>query len=217
MTDPQDTSAVPGNFRERRSSLEPAPLPAEFYDRPADAVARDLLGCLIISEAGGVRVTAAIEETEAYVGPDDEASHAHRRFGRTARNTPMFGPPGISYVYLIYGMHWCLNVVTGSPEHPAAVLLRAARPVSGPETMRARRPGRSDRDLLRGPGNLGRALGLDGRFNAIPLDRPPLWIAAGTVFRDDEVSIGPRIGISRAAEAPLRFWVGGSRWVSGKA
>jgi len=184
-----------------------SPLPPEFYDRGAEEVARDLLGALVVSEIGGVRCTAEIVETEAYTGPDDEASHAHERFGRTARNAAMFGSPGTAYVYLIYGLHWCLNAVTGPAGHPAAVLIRAARPMSGLEAMRDRRPGRPDRDLLRGPGNLCRALGIGGEWNRHPLQQSPLRIVAGEPVPDGRVAAGPRIGITRAVEAPLRFRV----------
>lgn len=215
MTAREGADAAPGETRERRSALEP--LPAAFYDRPAEVVARALLGTWLVSEVDGVRVAGELVEAEAYTGPDDEASHAHERFGRTARNAPMFGAPGLSYVYLIYGMHWCINAVTGPEHHPAAVLLRAARPVLGLDAARLRRPGRPDRELMRGPGNLARALAVDGRHNALPMDRPPLWIAAGTSIADEAVAVGPRIGISRAADAPLRYWVRGSPWVSKSA
>jgi DNA-3-methyladenine glycosylase len=197
--------------------MGPAPLPAGWYARPAETVARELLGALLVSEVGGVRVTAEIVETEAYVGPEDEASHAAERFGRTARNDAMFGAAGTAYVYLIYGMHWCLNVVTGDEGFGAAVLIRAARTIDGMEHARARRPGRPDRDLMRGPGNLARALGVDGALNYHPMDRPPLWIASGRRIEDAEVAVGPRIGISRAADWPLRFWLRGDPHVSGKA
>lgn len=190
-------------------------LPAEFFLRPADEVARDLLGCHLRSEADGRLCSGEIVETEAYTGPEDEASHAHRRFGRTPRNSVMFGPPGIAYVYLIYGMHWCVNAVTGPEDFPAAVLIRAARPVEGIETARERRPGRPDRDLMRGPGNLCRALGVTGALNDHPLSESPLWIEPGERVPDAAVARGPRVGISRAIEDPLRFWRAGSRWVSG--
>ncbi len=200
----------------RRSTLpEGNPLPAGFYLRPAEEVARDLLGCRLVSAVEGRLCTAEIVETEAYVGPDDEASHAHSRFGRTARNSVMFGPPGIAYVYRIYGMHWCLNAVTGPEDFPAAVLLRAARPLDGLEGARARRPSRADRDLLRGPGNLCRGLGVTGALNHHPLSAAPLRIEPGERVPDAEVARGPRVGISRAADLPLRFWIAGSRWVSG--
>jgi DNA-3-methyladenine glycosylase len=167
-----------------------------------------------VSEIGGVRCVGEIVETEAYTGPDDEASHAHIRFGKTARNAAMFGPPGIAYVYRIYGMHWCLNVVTGAEDFPAAVLVRAARPVAGIEAMRERRPGRPDRDLLRGPGNLCRALAITGEHNFHPVQGAPLRLAAGAPVSDADVAAGPRIGITRAADAPLRFWVRGDPYVS---
>ncbi|HEV2148987.1 MAG TPA: DNA-3-methyladenine glycosylase, partial [Longimicrobiaceae bacterium] len=160
------------------------------------------------------RCVAEVVETEAYTGPEDEASHAHERFGKTARNAAMFGAPGTAYVYRIYGMHWCLNVVTGPVGFPAAVLLRAARPLGGTEAMRERRPGRADRDLLRGPGNLCRALGVTGEHNLHLLGGPPLWLARGEPVGDAAVAVGPRIGISRAAEAPLRYWVRGDPHVS---
>jgi len=210
-------SAASGEDRARRSSVvDPAPLPPEFCARPAETVARDLLGTRLVSEVGGARVVGEIVETEAYVGPHDAASHAWEKFGRTARNDVMFGPPGITYVYLIYGINWCINVVTDTEGFPGAVLIRAAMPVEGIETARERRPGRADRELMRGPGNLARALGVTGAQNRHPLDAPPLWLAAGRAVPDAEVSIGPRIGIPahRAADWPLRFWISGSRWVS---
>jgi DNA-3-methyladenine glycosylase len=167
-----------------------------------------------VSGIGGARCAGRIVETEAYTGPDDEASHAHIRFGRTARNAAMFGPPGIAYVYRIYGMHWCLNVVTGPEDFPAAILIRAARPVEGLDAMRARRPGRPDRDLLRGPGNLCRALAVTGEHNFHPVQGPPLWVAPGEPVPDPDVVAGPRIGITRAADAPLRFRIRGDPYVS---
>jgi DNA-3-methyladenine glycosylase len=190
------------------------PLPLEFYDRPAAVVARELLGAVIESQVGGLRCRAEIVETEAYTGPDDEASHAHIRFGVTPRNAVMYGPPGRAYVYRIYGIHWCFNAVTGADGHPAAVLIRAGRPLEGIEAMRARRPGRTDRQLLRGPGNLVRALGLDGTLNGHPLVQPPLRLFGGEPVAEPEVRTGPRIGISRAVELPLRFWIAKSPWVS---
>lgn len=217
MHDGTERSAAPGSARARRSAVvEPAPLPLSFYDRPADVVAREMLGALIVSEAGGRRVVGEIVETEAYTGPDDEASHAHVRFGRTERNGPMFGRAGTAYVYLIYGMHWCINVVTGPENFPAAVLIRAARPVKGIDAARERRPGRPDHELMRGPGNLARALAVDRAQNRGVVDGPPLWFAPGASIPDADVAAGPRIGIKRAADAPLRFWLRGSLWVSAK-
>jgi DNA-3-methyladenine glycosylase len=212
---PKQVGSAASEVRARRSArVDPAPLPAAFYARPAELVARELLGARLVSDVGGARVVAEIVETEAYVGPHDEASHAAERFGRTARNDAMFGAAGMAYVYLIYGMHWCLNVVTGDEGFGAAVLVRAARAVEGIEHARARRPGRPDRELMRGPGNLARALAVDRALNYHPLDRPPLWIAPGCAVADDEVAVGPRIGITRAADWPLRFWLRGDPHVS---
>jgi DNA-3-methyladenine glycosylase len=213
-------NAAPGESQARRSGLvEPAPLAPWFYARPAEAVARDLLGTLLVSELDGVRVVGEIEEVEAYLGPHDAASHAWEKFGRTARNEMMFGRPGLTYVYLIYGTHWCFNVVTDTLDFPGAVLVRAARPVEGIEAARERRPGRPDRELMRGPGNLARALGITGAQNGHLLDGPPLWLAAGRTVPQAEVAVGPRIGIhpDRAADWPLRFWIAGSPWVSKKS
>ena len=157
-------------------------------------------------------------ETEAYIGPHDPASHAAERIGRTARNASMFGPPGIAYVYRSYGVHWCLNAVTGHHEFPAAVLIRALEPVAGIDVMRRRRTwqGRvpSDRDLCSGPGRLTAALAINGALDGHPLDRQPLWIEAGEEVADADVAYGPRIGITRAADWPLRFCVRSSRWLS---
>jgi len=192
-----------------------APLPLHFYDRPAEEVARDLLGAVLVSTIGGVTTAGRIVEAEAYVGPHDPASHAAERIGRTARNDVMFGPPGIAYVYRIYGLHWCLNVVTGAEGYPAAVLIRAVEPLEGVDAMRRRRgDGRPERTLTNGPGKLAEAMGITGRENGHPLDRPPLLILEGVAIEDSGVAIGPRIGVSRAADWPLRFHVQGNPWVS---
>jgi DNA-3-methyladenine glycosylase len=206
-------SAASGRARRFSLASVPSPLSADFYARPAAQVAVDLLGCLLVSEIDGELCIARIVETEAYVGPDDEASHAHRRFGVTTRNQAMFGPPGLAYVYRIYGIHFCLNAVTDPEGFGAAVLIRAAQPLVGLEAMRRRRVGRPDRDLLRGPGNLCRGLGVDLALNRHPLQQSPLSIAARDLPAPDRVA-GPRIGISRAVDLPLRFHVRDSAWVS---
>lgn len=210
-------SAASGETRSRRSAVPgptPEPIPAAWYDRSADLVARELVGARIVSVVGGVRITGEVVETEAYTGPEDAASHAHIRFGRTERNDPMYRRAGTAYVYLIFGIHWCINVVTGPADFPAAVLVRAARPLDGIEYARERRPGRPDRELMRGPGNLARALGVTGAQNRGMMDAPPLWFEHGEPVADELVKTGPRIGISRAVDEPLRFWVRGSPWVS---
>ncbi len=197
-----------------------------FYARPAEEVARDLLGSFLVSVVAGERVVGRIVETEAYIGPEDPASHAAERIGRTARNESMFGEPGIAYVYRIYGIHWCLNAVTGQPGHPAAVLIRAVEPLEGLEVMRRRRrasrrraPGPPaswppDRELARGPAKLALAFAIDGSLDGHPLQRPPLSIEAGPRYPSDAVAAGPRIGVTRAADWELRYFVRDSRWVS---
>jgi DNA-3-methyladenine glycosylase len=179
-----------------------------FFARDAVDVGRDLVGRLLVRDDDGI--VARLVETEAY-HQDDPASHAYQR--RTARNAPLYGPPGHAYVYLNYGIHWCLNVSTGVDGVGEGCLLRAAEPLDGLAAMRARRGGADDRDLLRGPGRLGQAYGLDGSWSGRDL------CAGGPLFLADdgvrpEVATGPRVGVSRAADLPWRFWIPGSRWAS---
>lgn len=193
-------------------------LPVSFYARPAEVVARELLGCILISTAGAERTAGRIVETEAYIGPHDPASHAAERIGRTSRNDAMFGPPGIAYIYRIYGMHWCLNAVTDARDYPAAVLVRALEPLTGIEVMRRRRRlatrALADRELCSGPGRLAAALALDGTLDGHRLQYPPLWIERGPPVPETAVIAGPRVGITRATDWPLRFHERGSPWVS---
>jgi DNA-3-methyladenine glycosylase len=160
-----------------------------------------------------------IVETEAYHGADDPASHAATRSGRTARNAAMFGPPGRAYVYRIYGMHWCMNVVTGAEGDPQAVLLRALDPLVGQETMLRRRgrivvgrgpeamPGEAVRGAASGPGRLCQALGITGEFYGHDLTRPPLEVRPGWPVPDREIGVSGRIGVRAAADWPRRFFV----------
>lgn len=189
------------------------PLPASFYARPTDVVARSLLGHLLVSTIGGRRTAGRIVETEAYLGPHDPASHA---FGgrRTARTEAMYGPPGTAYIYFTYGMHWCLNAVTRREGYPAAVLIRALEPVAGLETMRRRRGQMPDRILCAGPARLCVALGITGRENGVLLQRGPLRIFRLAVPRRPRIVRTPRIGITRATDWPLRYLLADSPWVS---
>jgi DNA-3-methyladenine glycosylase len=200
------------------ASMRVAGLAPAFFERPAEVVARDLLGAHLISTIGGIETAGRIVETEAYIGPHDEASHAAVRIGRTVRNESMYGTPGIAYVYRIYGIHWCLNVVTDTHGFPAAVLIRALEPLHGVEHMRARRflgqKRFADTLLCSGPGKLAAALGITGALDGHRLDRVPLWMSGAEPLAADQIAAGPRIGITRAAEWPLRFWERGSRWVS---
>lgn len=200
--------------RARRSRLAP-PLPESFYDRDTELVARDLLGAILECHTPEGIAAGRIVETEAYLGEHDLACHA--AVGRTTRTAPLYGPPGIAYVYFIYGMYWCFNAVTRAKHEPSAVLVRAVEPVTGLELMRRRRPhAHRDADLTNGPGKLCLALGIDGRQNWNPLQRPPLLIRAGEAVADSEVEVTPRIGITKAAEWPLRWVVRDNAYVSGK-
>lgn len=173
---------------------------------------------VLVSTVGGVETAGRIVETEAYIGPHDDASHAAARIGRTARNGSMFGAPGIAYVYRIYGMHWCLNIVTDEIDFPAAVLLRALEPLHGLDVMRARRHAGQkhlpDTALASGPGRLAAALGITGDHDGHPLQREPLLITAATPVAAESITAGPRVGITRAADWPLRFREAGSAWTS---
>ncbi len=188
------------------------PLPEETLRRPVEEVARALLGARLVSTVGGLRVAGVVVETEAYQGPDDPASHAATRRGRTKRNAAMFGPAGRAYVYRSYGVHWCLNVVTGAAGDPQAVLLRGLEPLEGEEVMLARRGGR--RPLAAGPGRLCEALGVTGDLNEHDLRQAPLVLAGGWAVEDRLVGTSGRIGVRRAAERPLRFYVRGSAGVT---
>ena len=176
-----------------------------FFDRPAESVAPDLLGARLVSTVDGRRATGIIVEVEAYIGPGDPASHAAARIGRTRRNASMFGSPGTAYVYLSYGLHWCLNVVTGAIGDPCAVLLRAVDPIEGLGVMAARR-GR-ERDLASGPGRLGQAFGITDALNMHDLSSPPLRLLPGWPTPPESIDVSPRVGLSRAQDWPLRFSV----------
>lgn len=188
-------------------------LSRDFYDRDTEIVSRELLGAVLECDTDAGRASGVIVETEAYVGEHDAACHAAA--GRTRRTEPLYGPPGNAYVYFIYGMHWCINAVTRAEGLPSAVLIRALEPLEGLELMRQRRPrARSDRDLTNGPGKLCAALGVDSRMNGLSLQRRPVVIRAGEPVADSDVAITPRIGISVAAEWPLRYFVRDSPFVS---
>jgi len=197
----------------------PPQLRRAFYARPSVEVAPELLNKVLVLGACRGRIV----EVEAYLGPDDPASHAHR--GPTRRNATMFGPAGHLYVYFTYGMHWCANVVCGRPGEGTAVLLRALAPLEGLDAMRARRPAaRRDRDLCNGPAKLAQALGIDGRLDGADLTARPGSgeVAAGPVVTivdggtppPDDPVVTTRIGISRAIELPLRWYVRGEPHVS---
>ena len=190
-----------------------ATLPVSFFDRPADVVARDLLGALVVSRAGGVLTSARIVETEAYLGYRDPASHGylHRR---NERNAALFGPPGSWYVYLSYGIHWCANLVCEAEGTASAVLLRALEPVEGIARMRERRGRVDDRDLCSGPGKLCQALGITRALDGRMMPVAEVVVLPGAVALPVEVAVTPRIGITKAADWPLRWLVRESAFVS---
>jgi DNA-3-methyladenine glycosylase len=196
----------------RRSRIG-SPLGVRFYDRATELVARDLLGAVLEATTPEGVTRGRIVETEAYLGPDDPACHAAA--GLTARTKDLHGPPGTSYVYLIYGMYWCFNAVTREHGHGSAVLVRAVEPLQGIDLMRRRRPKvKRDRDLTNGPGKLCLAMGIDGSMSGLPLDEAPLVIRAGEPVRDEDVDVTPRVGITQAAEWPLRYLVRDNPYIS---
>jgi len=198
-------------------------LPRPFYDRPTLEVARDLLGKVLVHDRRDVRTSGAIVEVEAYIGESDPACHAAP--GLTKRNAPLYGTPGHAYVYLNYGIHCLVNIVTESHGTPAAILIRALDPIDGIAVMRRRRAramkGRTRRpgaaiathDLCRGPGNLTMAMGITLGENRLDLLGDQLFVEDRGID-PGEIVWGPRIGIRVGTETPWRAWVAGHPAVS---
>ena len=199
-----------------RSSKRAAQLPVDFFTQSAETVARELLGALVVSTIGGERTAGRIVETEAYLGRDDPASHGYQ-LRRNSRNEALYGRPGQWYVYLSYGIHWCANLVCWSQGLGSAILLRALEPVDGLGVMRRRRGVEEDRQLCSGPGKLCQALGITRELDGKAMVGSPVQVLPGTVSAEAEVTVTPRIGITKAAEWPLRFLIAGSRYTSGKS
>ena len=193
------------------------PIPRFFYNRDPRLVGPDLLGRILVRRQGRKLLTGRIVEVEAYLGADDPAAHAS--VGKTARNAVLFGPPGHAYVYFIYGNHYCLNVSCLPQGIPGGILFRALDPLQGLEEMFKLRGIGQGADLLRltsGPGRLAEAFGITReRDNGKDLTsaRSDLYIADGD-WRPPQVLITKRIGITKAAEMPLRYIVAGNRFVS---
>jgi DNA-3-methyladenine glycosylase len=180
-------------------------LDREFFARSVHDVAPDLIGVtLLVDGIGG-----PIVEVEAY---DHEDPAAHGYGGRTERNASMFGPPGHAYVYRSYGIHWCLNLVCEQEGSASAVLIRALEPREGIEEMRARRGLDDPRLLCAGPGRLCQALGITREHDGLCLDRPPFELLPRALV--PEIAVGPRVGITKAAEQPWRYGLAGSRFLS---
>lgn len=190
------------------------PLTQAFYNRDTLEVASDMLGCWLVREHNGEQMAARIVETEAYCGAEDSACHAHRR--RSPRTEAMFGPAGHAYVYLVYGMHWLLNVVTEPEGSPCAVLIRAVEPIVNEAAMRATRQA-TGKQLSNGPGKLTRALTIDKALYGHDMTQADkLWISTAT--HDAKIASGPRVGIDYAQpehrDAPWRLWLEDNPWVS---
>lgn len=187
--------------------MENRALPHSFYLRPdVVTIARELIGKVVFSSIDGVLTGGIITETEAYRGPEDKASHAYNN-RRTARTEVMFCEGGIAYVYMCYGIHFLLNVVTNSKDIPHAVLIRALHPIEGIKQMEERR--KTPKNLCKGPGSVCQALGINRSHNGLSLQKPPLWIEdhGHTI---DTIEVGPRIGIDYAGEdarLPYRFFL----------
>jgi DNA-3-methyladenine glycosylase len=174
-----------------------------------------LLGSVLEADTPDGTVGVRIVEVEAYRGADDPASHCYR--GRTARNAVMFGPAGHLYVYFVYGMHFCANIVCLTDGQPGAVLLRAGEVFDGLDVARLRRPtARNDQELAKGPARLCSVLGLTRDHDGTDLTDPtsPVRLSPGMEVAEADVRVGPRIGVAMAHEVPWRFWVAGSSSVS---
>jgi len=197
----------------RQLKKETRVLPRAFFDRPAEAVARDLLGTVLVRRANGATLAGRIVETEAYLGQGDRAAHSAR--GVTERTRVIFGPPARAYVYLIYGMHYCLNLVAEPEGTAGCVLLRALEPLCGVDEMRRLRPkARRDRDLASGPAKLTQALGVTLDDYGRDVLRGDLTVRAFHYPTMHKTAIGPRIGINESRELPLRFHIADNEHVS---
>ncbi|MDY6770249.1 MAG: DNA-3-methyladenine glycosylase [Candidatus Nanohaloarchaea archaeon] len=187
------------------------PLDTAFFARDPETVARDLLGRhLVHGEAAELR--GRIVETEAYHGPDDPASHASS--GKTQRNAPMFEEPGKAYIYVSYGIHHMLNVVTGAAGDPSVVLVRAVKPLAGTGRMRERRGVDAGEALCSGPGKLCEAFGITTEHNRVDLTGGALRIEDGKAVEADDTCVDTRIGVSGGEDLELRFYEDGSDYVS---
>lgn len=183
----------------------------KFYDRPTLQVAKDLLGKYLVVQKDGHFLSGKIVETEAYIGFKDPASHAYR--GLTPRNKVMFGDPGYAYVYLTYGMHHCLNLVTEKKGYPAAVLIRALQPAEGIEVMRQRRGCQSGKELTNGPAKLCQALGVDRNLNGTDLCLDTIYVEdRGEVV--GKIATSSRIGVNEEKKKKWRFFIENNEFIS---
>lgn len=191
----------------------PGKLPRSFYNRRTLEVLAEIIGKIIIYNSPKGMLSARIVEAEAYIGQSDPACHA--AVGKTERNGVMFGPAGYSYIYFIYGMYHCLNFVTEKKNSPSAILLRAAEPLSGLEIMRTNSPGKTDKELLNGPGKFCRSFGLTRKQNGLDLTGNELYLGDDG-FIPPRIVKTTRIGIQKAIELPWRYYEAGSEFISRK-
>jgi len=194
-------------------------LKRNFYNQSTLKIAQDLLGKFLVRKIGKKIISGKIVETEAYVGPNDLASHASH--GKTTRTAPMFGPPGYAYVYLVYGLNHCFNIVTEGKNYPAAVLIRAIEPTEGVDLMRRLRHAPHDeRNITNGPGKLCQALKIDKSLNNFDLTKNILWLEdRGIKIKPSEIIAAKRIGVDYAGKyknKPWRFYLRGNLFVSKK-
>lgn len=183
-----------------------------FYTRSTELVARELLGALFIHHGTEGVLVARIVETEAYLAYSDEASHSYR--GKTNRNASMFEQGGLLYVYKIYGIHHCINVVTETKGNGCAVLIRSMEPLLGIQQMKQMRGDKKIHELCKGPGNLARAFGFTIAHDAQPLTEDTTLIVPLPLNTQEQIITTPRVGIRKAADKPLRFLLKGNQWVS---
>lgn len=191
----------------------------DFYNRETLKVAQELLGKFLVRKIGKKIIAGKIVETEAYVGLRDLASHASR--GKTVRTAPMFGPPGHAYVYLVYGLNYCFNIVTEKENYPAAILIRAIEPAEGADLMkRYRKTQKLIFNLTNGPGKLCQALKIDKSINMLDLTKNILWVEdRGVKIKSSEIVAAKRIGVDYADKyknKPWRFYLRGNPFVSKK-
>jgi len=205
------TASTRASSNGSRAAQLGAVLPVSFFRRPAEVVARELIGAVVVSTVRGARTSGRIVEVEAYLGHRDPASHGYRN-RRHAQNEGLYGPAGQWYVYLSYGVHWCANLVADREVNGGAVLLRALEPLEGLDTMRRRRGTVPDRQLAAGPGRLSQALGISRSLDQRAMAGAPVQVFQGA--SSAPVAVTGRIGITQAADWPLRFLEAGTRWAS---
>lgn len=186
----------------------------DFFNRETSLVAQDLLGKIMEIHNNGTRLSGIIVETEAYLGVNDPGSHSFR--GKTKRNAVMFGPPGVSYIYQIYGIYFCYNVTTDHEDIPAAVLIRALEPLTGIKTMEENRGKKDLKDLLSGPGKLAQAMGITKFMNGTSAIDGPIKFYAEDGIKPFQIVETTRIGLNQGADLKLRYYMKNNSFISRK-